>query len=75
MNKDNCCFNYVCTCSGCKQACKRHDIGAQYGATATNITAEIITDTGIKIIAKENQQKSLRQLEVVPSPPDGSQMT
>ena len=25
MNKDNCCFNYVCTGSGCKQACKRHD--------------------------------------------------
>ena len=26
MNKDNCCFDYVCTCSGCKRAWKRHDI-------------------------------------------------
>ena len=25
MIKDNCCFNYVCTVSGCKRACKRHD--------------------------------------------------
>ena len=25
MDKDNCCFDYVCTCSGCKWACMRHD--------------------------------------------------
>ena len=25
MNNDNCCFDYVCTCSGCKRTCKRHD--------------------------------------------------
>ena len=74
MNKDNCCFDYVCTCSGCKWACKRHDIGAQCGTTATNKTAKIITDTGIRVIAKVNQpksQKSLRQLVVVPHPGDG----
>ena len=27
MNKDNCCSSDVCTCSGCKRACKRHDKG------------------------------------------------
>ena len=26
LNKDICCSNYVCTGSGCKQSCKRHDI-------------------------------------------------
>ena len=77
MNKDNCCFDYVCTSSGCKQTCKRHDIGAQCGATATNITAKIIIDSDIRINAKVNQEnqqkspKSLRQLLVVPSTADG----
>ena len=69
MNKDNSCFNYVCTCSGCRWACKRHNIGTQCVTTATNKTAKIITDSN----AKENQQKSqksLRQLVVVPSPAD-----
>ena len=33
-------------------------------------TAEIIVDTGIKI-NQQKSQKSLRQLEVVPNPPDG----
>ena len=69
MNKDNCCSDYVCTCSGCKQACKRHDIGAQCGATVANKTAKFITD--IEIIAnQQNQQKPLKQLEVVPNPVD-----
>ena len=73
MNKDNCCFDYVYTCSDCKQACKRHNIGTQCGATVTNKTAKIITDSCAKV-NQQNQQKSqkpLRQLVVVPSPADG----
>ena len=26
MSKDTCCSGHVCTCSGCKRACKRRDI-------------------------------------------------
>ena len=43
------------------------------GTTATNKTAKIITDSGIKV-NQQNQKKSqkpLRQLVVVPSPADG----
>ena len=64
LNKDICYSNYVCTCSGCKQSCKRHDIGAQCGATATNITAKIIIDTSARQ-SQPKPTKSLKQLVVV----------
>ena len=50
---------------------ERHDIGAQCGATATNIAAQTTRDLGINVSATNNQQnqqnsqKLLRQLEVV----------
>ena len=69
LNKDICYSNYVCTGSGCKQSCKRHNISTQCGATATNITAKIIIDTS----ANQNQPKSpksLKQLVVVPNAAD-----
>ena len=73
MNKDNCSFHYVCTCIGCKQACKRHDVGTQCGATATNITAKIKSDTDAKVNQQNRpkSQQSLRQLVVAPSAADG----
>ena len=59
MNKDNCCSDYVCTCSGCKQACKRHDIGTQCGANAANKIANLISD--IEITAnQQNQAKTIK---------------
>ena len=73
MNKDICCLDYVCTCSGCKWAWKRHGIGAQCGATPKYKTAKIITDSDAKV-NQQNQpksQKPLRQLVVVPDNLDG----
>ena len=70
FNKDICCSDYVCTSSGCKQSCKRHDIGTQCGATVTNITAKFNSDTN----ASQNRPKSpksLKQLVVVSSTADG----
>ena len=67
LNKDNYCSDYVCTGSGCKWSCKRHDIGAQCGATVTNITAKFINDTN----ARQNLQKTLKQLVVVSNAADG----
>ena len=69
LNKDICCSNYVCTGSGCKWSCKRHHIGDQCGATATNITVKFNSDTN----ASQNQPKSpksLKQLVVVPNAAD-----
>ena len=81
MNNFKSCIPCVCTSNGHKQVCKRHDIGAQCGTTATN-TAQ--TTENIDAINNQqnqkNSQKLLRQLEVVPSPaaegqnnPDGYQ--
>ena len=66
MNKDNCYSSDVCTYSGCKQACKRHNIGVQCVAIAAKKTANPISD--IEITA--NQQKPLKQLEEVSNPVD-----
>ena len=51
---------------------QRHDIGAQCGTTATNITAKTIIDFNAKVNQQKQQksQKSLRQLVVVPSTAD-----
>ena len=62
----------VCASSGCKWACKRHDIGTQCGATATNIAAETTIDYDITF-TKSNQQnipKLPRQLVVATNPAD-----
>ena len=69
LNKDICCSDYVCTGSGCKQSCKRHNIGTQCGTTATNITVKFISDTN----ASQNQPKlpkSLKKLVVVSNAAD-----
>ena len=71
MNISKCCSSYVCASSGHKQACERHDFGAQCGVPATNIAAQTTRDLSIKVSANSNQQnfqKTLRQLEVVSSP-------
>ena len=70
MNNCKCCIPYVCAGSGCKQACKRHNIGAQCGATARNIVAQTTRNFDAKNSQQnqQNSQKSLRQLEVVSSP-------
>ena len=63
----------VCTGSGCKQVCERHDIGNQCGATATNTAAQLFEIPTENIDAtniqqnQQNSQKPLRQLEVVSS--------
>ena len=69
MNNFKSCIPCVCTSSGCKWVCKRHDIGAQCRAAATNTatkTVENIDATNIQQ-NQQNSQKPLRQLEVVPS--------
>ena len=73
MNNYKCCSSYVCAGNGCKQACKRHDIGTQCGTTATNIKAKTIKDNQVKDNQQnqQNSQKYLRQLEVVSSTADG----
>ena len=75
MNNSKSCVSYVCTGSGCtSESCERHDIGAQCGATATNIAAQTTRYLGITVLAINNQQnwqnsqKLSRQLEVVSSP-------
>ena len=55
------CIPYVCTGSGCKQVCRRHDIGTQCGATATNIAAQ----TTKNFDATSNQQNSQKLLTAV----------
>ena len=69
MNNFKSCVPCVCTGSGCKWVCERHNICAQCGATATNTatrTVENIDATNIQH-NQQNSQKPLRQLEVVPS--------
>ena len=69
MNNFKSCVPCICTGSSHKRVCKRHDIGTQCGATATNTatkTVENIDATNIQQ-NQQNSQKSLRQLEVVPS--------
>ena len=82
MNNSKSCIPYVCTGSGHKWVCERHDIGAQCGATATNIAAQTTEnfDATNNQQNQQNSQKLLRQLEVVSSPaaegqnkPDGYQ--
>ena len=70
MNNYKCCVPYVCASSSCKWACKRHNIGAQCGATATNIVAQTTRNFDAKI-HQQNSQKSLRQWEVVSSIAEG----
>ena len=83
MNKSKSCIPYVCTGSGHKWVSKRHDIGAQFRATATNIAGQKTETLIPQIISKISKiiQKLLRQLEVVPSTaaegqnnPDGYQV-
>ena len=71
MNNSKSCIPYVCTGSGCK----RHDIGAQCEDTATNIAAQ--TTENIEATNNQqnqhNNQKLLRQLELVSSPAEEGQ--
>ena len=76
------CIPCVCTASGHKQVCEKHNIGTQYGATATNTATETVEDYYATNIQQnqQNSQKPIRQLEVVPNPaevcqndPDGYQ--
>ena len=85
MNNLKSCVPCFCTSSGCKRVCEEHNIGAQCGATATNTATETVEHFDATNIQKnlqnqQNSQKSIRQLEVVPSPtevcqndPDGYQ--
>ena len=79
MNNFKNCIPCVCTGSGHKQVCERHDVGTQCGATATNTAAQTTENIGASN-NQQNSQKLLRQLEVGPSPaaegqnnPDGYQ--
>ena len=65
MNNFKSCVPCVCTGSGHKQVCERHDIGTQCGATATNTatgTVENIDATNIQ----QNQQNSQKPLTLRP---------
>ena len=75
MNNSKSCIPCVCTSSGCKWVCERHDIGTKCGATATNIAAQT-TENFDAINNRQNQQnpqKLLRQLVVVSSPAEEGQ--
>ena len=77
MNNFKSCVPFVCTSSGCKQVCEKHDIGAKCGATDTNTatrTVENIDATNIQQ-NQQNSQKPIRQLEVVASSAEVCQMT
>ena len=73
MNNCKCCVPCVCTGSGRKQACKKHDIGTQCGITATNITAQKTKNFDANTNQKNQQNSQKRHLEVVSSPADGYQ--
>ena len=64
------CILCVCPSSGHKRVCKRHDIGTQCGATATNTATKTVENTDATNCQQnqQNSQKPLTQLEVVPSP-------
>ena len=83
MNTFKSCVPCVCTSSGRKRVCEEHNIGTQCGATTTNTATETVEHSDAKSIQKnlqnqlniltklksqQNQQKFIRQLEVVPSP-------
>ena len=83
MNTFKSCVPCVCTGSGHKRVCEEHNIGTQCGATTTNTATETVEHSDAKSIQKnlqnqlniltklksqQNQQKFIRQLEVVPSP-------
>ena len=83
MNTIKSCVPCVCTGSGHRRVCEEHNIGAQCGATTTNTATETVEPSGAKsiqknlknqlniltkLISQQNQQKFIRQLEVVPSP-------
>ena len=67
MNNFKSCIPCVCTGSGCKRVCKRHDIGTQCGATAINTATKIVENIDATNIQQhqQNSQKLLRQLEIV----------
>ena len=72
MNNFKSCVPCVCTGSGCKQVCEKHNISAQCEATAKNTVAQInenIDATNIQQNQQNQQnfQKPLRRLEVVSS--------
>ena len=82
MNNFKSCIPCVCTSSGHKRVCEKHNIGTQCGATATNTATETVEDFDATIIQQnqQNSQKPIRLLEVVPNPtevcqndPDGYQ--
>ena len=70
MNNSKSCVPYVCTGSGHKWVCQRHDIGTQCGTTTTIIAAHTTEnfDATNNRQNQQNSQKLLRQLEVVSSP-------
>ena len=73
MNNSKCCVPCVCARSGHEWACKRHNIGTQCGATATNITAQTIKNFDANSNQQNQQNSQKRQLEVVSSSADGYQ--
>ena len=70
MNNFKSCITCVCTGSGHKWVCERHNIGAQCGTTATNTAAKITEnfDATSNQQNQQNSQKLSRQWVVVPSP-------
>ena len=62
MNYFKSCILCVCTNSGHKQLCERHDIGAQCGATATNTATKIVENIDATNIQpnQQNTQKTLK---------------
>ena len=83
MNTFKSCVPCVCTGSDRKRVCEEHNIGTQCGTTTTNTATETVEHSDVKSIQKnqqnqlniltklksqQNQQKFIRQLEVVPSP-------
>ena len=85
MNNFKSCIPCVCTSSGHKWVCERHDIGTQCRATATNTATKTVENIDAINIQQnkqnqQNSQKPSRQLEVVPgsaevcqNDPDGYQ--
>ena len=82
MYKLKSCVPCVCTGSGRKRVCEKHNIGTQCGATTTNTATEIVENFDATNIQQNQQnfQKPIRQLEVVSNPaevcqndPDGYQ--
>ena len=73
MSNFKSCIPCVCTGSGHKRVCKKHNICTQCGATAKNTATEIVQNIDATNIQQnqhnqQNSQKLVRQLEVVPNP-------